>query len=142
MTAQFFGDIPLDTAHSLATALAALALPPLDVQVQGIGTFPSNKKPHVLWVGVQGVDEELTAIAAQIHEVSRTMGFPAEKRSYRPHITIGRAARNTGSPLPSFEPWSDKTLGRYTLEPLTVFQSHQNSSGLQYIPLIPSNKRK
>jgi 2'-5' RNA ligase len=65
------------------------------IQVQGTGSFPSARKPRVLWVGLSGADipklhsmQELTEL-----ELSR-QGFPMEERLFKPHLTVARIKEN------------------------------------------------
>lgn len=72
------------------------------LSLAGAGTFPppaaspqapgatARGKPRVLWVGVAGERDSLSALAAAAATAARRSGITVERRTYRPHVTIGR----------------------------------------------------
>jgi 2'-5' RNA ligase len=60
------------------------------IRPTGFGAFPSNKKAHVLWSGVDEGSTALSNLAADVEEVLEALGFGREKRRYKPHVTLGR----------------------------------------------------
>lgn len=72
---------------------AARALEPFTLQFEGIGVFPSPRRARVLWAGVAAGAAELKALAAALEKELAAKGFPAEKRPFRAHLTLGRVRR-------------------------------------------------
>jgi 2'-5' RNA ligase len=72
------------------------------VWLEGTGIFPG-----VLWLGVKG--EGLTELAEEA-------GAGREGREYRPHLTLGRTAREAGTP------WETR-LADYRSEPWTASEA-------------------
>ncbi len=55
------------------------------------GTFPSRKRPRVLWVGLQREGlAPLRELQRMVEESVIKLGFPAEERKFNPHLTLGR----------------------------------------------------
>ncbi len=89
LTLHFIGDVPEAVARAYARALADVQLPPFDMRVGGVGQFPINERPRVIWAGV----ENGPALRA-LHEASgralESEGFRRERRRFHPHVTLMR----------------------------------------------------
>lgn len=55
-----------------------------------LGAFPNLKRPTTLWCGVQGDLERLSASQAALGDELRQLGIELERRSFKPHLTLGR----------------------------------------------------
>lgn len=62
---------------------------PFSVRLKGLGAFKSIHNPQVLWTGVEA-EETLELIYGSIQKMIEGMGFTVEKRSFKPHLTLGR----------------------------------------------------
>ena len=89
LTLAFLGEVPDERLPALAQALgeAVLGVPPLDLHVAGGGHFDGR----VLWVGLGGSVDALTAAARRIARAARAVRVPAERRPFRAHVTLARA---------------------------------------------------
>src|SRR5213075_2264402 len=65
----------------------------LALQVTGFGVFPDYHRPHVLWAGVTP-DPGLELLQRGVEQAFAPLGFPTEARTFRPHVTLGRASRD------------------------------------------------
>ena len=72
-------------AHMEAAVSPRLAL-------SGLGTFPNNRNPRVIWAGVSGDPEALDSLHQCAEAVAVGLGWDAEKRPFRPHLTLGRVS--------------------------------------------------
>jgi RNA 2',3'-cyclic 3'-phosphodiesterase len=102
ITLHFFGALDDDAA---AIALAALrpALAehtPITMRLRGLGAFPSNHRPRVLWCGVDGEVDALSAVAHSCAVALGSAGFAVGDRPWRAHCTVGRPR----------EPWPAESL--------------------------------
>ncbi|HHV99951.1 MAG TPA: RNA 2',3'-cyclic phosphodiesterase [Clostridiaceae bacterium] len=61
---------------------------PFDITIGRLGKFQRNGG-DIYWVGVEN-NEYLSAIYNQLAEELASAGFNIEKRSFRPHLTLGR----------------------------------------------------
>lgn len=90
VTTKFVGEWPDERVNELKAALSAVAPPgELKIAIRGIGWFPNPHQPRVLYAGIQG-PPELAALAAETETVCETLGIPAERRDFRPHLTLAR----------------------------------------------------
>jgi len=63
---------------------------PFSLGVSGLGIFQGRDSIRVLWMGIDGNIMKLKSLHKIIDEALVPIGFSAEARSFRPHITIGQ----------------------------------------------------
>ena len=89
LTLHFIGDVPEDVARAYQRALRAVEADAFDLRVSGVGQFPPEARPRVIWAGVVN-----TPALRDLHEsVGRALekeGFQRERRRFQPHITLMR----------------------------------------------------
>jgi 2'-5' RNA ligase len=73
-----------------ALAVAAGDAAPLRLQVAGAGRFPGGGAPRVLWAGVTGDLDALTALARATRRAARASRITVERAAFRAHLTLGR----------------------------------------------------
>jgi len=92
VTLKFLGSVETarlgDVERALATAVADHGA--FDLDVRGLGAFPSNTRPRVLWAGVGAGAADVTTLAARTDETLAALGFPREARPFAAHVTLGR----------------------------------------------------
>jgi 2'-5' RNA ligase len=95
LTLKFLGDTPLEVVEQVKQALdqAAVAATPFVVTVGGLGCFPNARRPRVLWAGLQEPTGTLARLQAAVEEHVAPLGFPTERRTFHPHLTLGRVQR-------------------------------------------------
>ncbi|CAN5375488.1 RNA 2',3'-cyclic phosphodiesterase [soil metagenome] len=92
VTLRFFGDVQETVAEDLDAALAAIALPPFDLQPTGAGAFGASEHMRAVWAGVAD-SEPLKRLAAKCETAARRAGLKAEARAYHPHVTLAYLPR-------------------------------------------------
>jgi len=92
VTLKFLGDVPASRIEDIRRALGPLceAAAPMRLTVAGLGAFPSPAAPRILWAGLGGDLEPLSALAQEIDEALVALCFPAEHRPFAPHLTLAR----------------------------------------------------
>lgn len=98
LTLKFLGDISpanLDLIKQMLLAEAA-QYPAFDVEVEGLGSFPSARRPRILWLGLSAPGT-LAALQHSIEMSAARLGYEAEERAYSPHLTLGRIRQNASS---------------------------------------------
>jgi 2'-5' RNA ligase len=95
LTLKFLGDVSDERRGELIAALGSSArgTRPIPLTIRGAGVFPDLERPRVFWAGVEQ-DPALELLADSVERSFGPLGFPAEARAFRPHLTVGRAARN------------------------------------------------
>jgi 2'-5' RNA ligase len=92
LTLLFLGAVPPDVVAPLSERVgeAVAAGPPMTLRLAGGGRFGSLRRPQVLWAGLTGDVDALTAMAARLARAARGLRLPVEDRPFRPHLTLGR----------------------------------------------------
>jgi len=62
---------------------------PFEINLKGLGAFPSFSYIRVLWIGIQDETNSLINIADELNRDLKKLGFKKEKKLI-PHLTIGR----------------------------------------------------
>jgi len=98
LTLKFFGDISTADVNNICavvkTRIASEAS--LNLKIEKLGVFPDIRKPRVLWCGVTGDGEKLSALQKQLDSDFEGIGFPKEDRPFRAHLTLGRIKESHG----------------------------------------------
>lgn len=95
LTLKFLGETPADRVQEIKAALkdACGGRAGLDLAIKGCGSFPANKKPQVIWLGLEGQVVQLLDLAKVIEAKMEVLGFPPERRAFKAHLTLGRLRR-------------------------------------------------
>ena len=92
LTLKFLGNIYPDQVAGITQAIssAARGMPPFELKGGGLGAFPNNQQPRVIWVSVTGDTRKLKLLHREIDGALSHLGFTREKRAFTPHLTLGR----------------------------------------------------
>jgi RNA 2',3'-cyclic 3'-phosphodiesterase len=94
VTLKFLGEVPDAREPVLRAALGRVVAGgrALSLVVRGFGAFPGLERPRVIWAGLEA-DRALEVLQRRVEQEFVPLGFPSESRPFRPHVTLGRAAR-------------------------------------------------
>ncbi len=89
LTLRFIGEVDQGVFEKVRQQLSSIALPPFEMDIKGFGYFPEQKRPRVLWAGI---DEEpsLMELQRKAEEACRQAGVEPESRDFVPHITLAK----------------------------------------------------
>ncbi|AIQ11579.1 hypothetical protein PDUR_06165 [Paenibacillus durus] len=95
ITLQFLGDTDPRSIPDLVSVLkgAAADCRPFTLSLQETGIFGPPAAPRVLWAGVGGETDRLQELHSRIVAATLPLGFRAEERAYKPHVTLARKYR-------------------------------------------------
>lgn len=138
-TLKFFEDLPETkvAAAKEAAAHAAAASSPFSLSLSGLGTFPPQRPPRVLWIGCGGGCEALTALASAVEKELTLEGFLPEPRPFSPHLTLARvkdprSARDAAAFASANASFDGGTV---EVKELVLYQSVLGPSGAGHTPL-------
>jgi RNA 2',3'-cyclic 3'-phosphodiesterase len=99
LTLKFLGNVDESEVPAITKALseAVKGVAPFSLQLGDPGAFPNIHAPRVVWVGVVGEIGPLVTLHNNIDSVLAPLGFPAEKRAFSPHLTLGRVREEASS---------------------------------------------
>jgi RNA 2',3'-cyclic 3'-phosphodiesterase len=86
LTLKFLGET--NKPEKIIAALKKVRFKPFEFCIKGIGFFPDEKRPRVVWAGI-GPGQPFYELQQQIDKVLAAEGFEKDK-SFHPHITLGR----------------------------------------------------
>lgn len=101
LTLKFLGDTQEEHASELQRKLDKIEHPAFHMDLEGLGYFPKGKQPKVLWAGITPNDL-LVDLRNTIENVSTSLGFEAESRPFKPHITLARVKGESKREIMSF----------------------------------------
>ncbi len=139
ITLKFLGDIEEDATGDVLNAIETVArdMPAFDVVFSGLGAFPNTRRPRVVWAGVEKGADELVDLAGKVDDELVKIGFCKEEKTFRPHITLGRAKRGkTPQKLEAgIKKVSAEDLGTQTVDRVELVKSELRPTGPVYTPL-------
>ena len=94
ITLWFLGNITPHMAELIYERMKRLSFRPFEIELTGVGAFPRQTRPRVVWVGVGRGSEELRAIYEQLKTGLRSLGFRPDPKGFTPHVTVARVKRH------------------------------------------------
>lgn len=92
ITLKFLGDINDDEIKTVKEKLHSISkIKSFNVSLSGIGAFPNDKNPRIIWVGIEEGLEELILIRNEID--NKILLGEKDSRPFSPHVTICRVKR-------------------------------------------------
>ena len=142
LTLKFLGEVEPSRVDNILDAIGSSAgsMSPFRIKLSGLGTFPNEKRPRVVWAGIQGDLDSLVELQEKIEEASWGLGFNRERRPFSPHLTLGRVKdqisdserRQVGDVVSSL---SIKTDESWTVDAVHLVRSQLTPSGATYSTL-------
>lgn len=95
LTLKFLGDVSTNNLDVIKDILKGETVDreTLVISVGEIGAYPKVRRPRVIWVGVEA-PAELESLQRGIENQTARVGYSRDRRSFSPHITLGRVSRN------------------------------------------------
>jgi len=90
LTLRFLGDVSADAREALAARLRDVRVEPFVLALDGVGTFPPNRPPRVIWVGTGAGHPRLFQLRQKIDDAILAIGLEADLRTFHPHVTLAR----------------------------------------------------
>lgn len=130
LTLRFLGETSAAKAETLKAQLKTIRSPAFELAIKGIGTFPANGKPKVIWAGVEK-DALLMKLQKSIEKICVNTGFKPERRAFTPHITMGRIK---GASSQTVQKWmkqhNDWKSEKLYVDSFILFESHHKAGGI------------
>jgi 2'-5' RNA ligase len=138
LTVKFLGEIGEEQLSSIQQAVekGIKDCSSFSLQVEGVGGFPNINQPRVLWAGISGQVAELLALVSHVEEAHIPLGFPAESKPFRGHLTLARikqGSREVGIALARSQVLGQHTyFGQLNVHQLCLFRSELKPTGAVY----------
>lgn len=122
ITTRFIGEWPESQLDELKQALTAVSVSdPVEIRLLGLDWLPNPHRPLTLHAAVEATPA-LTQLAADTDAALLTLGLIPERRTYRPHVTLGRIRRQDHDPIDKLRQAVDQT--RFDLAPFRAPSFH------------------
>ena len=124
VTLQYLGHPKPEALAALQPKLSELAKrhAPFSLSLAQAGLFTTRRAPAVLWLGVAGALEALSALQ---RDVAAAAGTPPDDKPFIPHVTLGR-----GESRPAFEAIAAEletfTSPAFTVSGLVLYESNDH----------------
>jgi len=139
LTLKFFGDISQEDVNNICAAVQkrTVSETKLNLKIEKLGVFPDARKPRVLWCGVTGDVEKLIILQKKLDADFAAIGFPAEDRPFRAHLTLARIkdSRDITGMSEALKKHGEFTAGDFIADKLFLFQSKLSPQGAVYTKL-------
>ncbi|MPM57824.1 RNA 2',3'-cyclic phosphodiesterase [bioreactor metagenome] len=122
ITLEYLGELDPSTVPLLSETLSQVARkhPSFRLNVGGLGSFPSFKRPHTLWTSVGGSLKELNILRDELHHELAQKRFALEDRPFKPHLTLASRPELDGLDTASAQA---KQLGEFVVAEVVLFES-------------------
>ena len=144
LTLVFIGEVFESQGPPIADRMAAdIDHRPFDIVFGGVGVFPPQGAPRILWLGVTDGVGDATAVQQKVAERLEAIGVEREQRPFSPHLTLGRWRDSRPSEARCAVAQQFGTIARVPVASVTLYQSHLSSTGPTYTvlrrtPLVPT----
>jgi 2'-5' RNA ligase len=140
LTLAFLGDQPADRVAALESIIDGLAdrFAPLRLEAKDIGAFPHWQRPSVLWAGLRDRSGgDLDRLHAALHAALAPLGYRAQDKAFRPHVTLARLASQRSAPAMEklAHDHAGFRAGSFAADRLALMLSRLGPGGARHEPL-------
>jgi RNA 2',3'-cyclic 3'-phosphodiesterase len=136
ITLKFLGEVDSSLIRPIVSCMTTVAhhYHPFSLTVSGVGVFPHDSSPRVLWVGVQDVTGLLRQVQQTLEAHLAQLGCPPEDRPFAPHLTLARLKRisRRGEFLSGLKAHREAMLGQLDVDHIELIESQLHPSGARY----------
>ena len=139
VTVRFLGEIePADVERLQEVLAPAIALAPFEIEWRGIGTFPNNKHPRALWIGVVNGAAPLAQLEAEVsRRVAGGSVVDLADRPFLAHLTVGRVKMaGAGVDWPKILQAVEVKRVTTIVDRVTLYRSELSRGGPHYTGLV------
>jgi 2'-5' RNA ligase len=137
LTMKFLGDVHQREIAAVCRAVAQGVgkVAPFDLEVRGVGAFPSAARPRTFWLGGAAGAEQMVLLHDRVETALAELGYRQEHRRFQTHLTIGRV-RGGGPGIVELgkliQQHADFSAGHMMVGKLSVFASTLTPAGPIY----------
>ena len=139
LTLKFLGDILTEDVDPVCEAVSSACrqCDPFTLSVKGVGVFPNIRRPRVLWTGISGQTDRLTALQRSIDSGLGDLGYPEDDRRFTGHLTLGRfkGHQDPDALIDIMKAFADTGSDEFFTDSIGVYKSDLKPSGPIYTNL-------
>ncbi len=137
LTLKFIGHVPPEKLEPIRGALDTIRVDAAaEICFRGLGFFPSERRPRVLWAGMEATPN-LAQLAADVESRLEPLGITREQRPFKPHLTLARFPEPRPAPklLEAIVPLRHAEFGEMQTSEFHLFESRLKPTGAEYTVL-------
>ena len=132
LTLKFVGEADAALTKRIQKQLDEIEHPAFTIDFQGMGYFPENKHPKVLWIGLKE-SSVLAALQQKVEQKCQEVGIAPEDRSFKPHVTLGRLRNVSKRTVNNFINQNKKFAVRsFLVDKFVLYESKLHSDGARH----------
>jgi 2'-5' RNA ligase len=137
-TIKFLGNVDEELLPEIVLCSRGVGLTnsPLILKYKGLGCFPNQRAPKVIWVGIEDLNGNLISLQQKIESEFVLLGFEREERKFHAHVTLGRvkSTKNVGTLLRTMESITFESQP-VAIQEIALIKSELKPSGSVYTTL-------
>lgn len=130
LTLRFLGDLPTDQIERLIARFVSVHVEPFVIPIEGVGTFPPNRPPRVLWAGTGSGHPQLFQLRQRVDDAVLSLGLNIDVRTFHPHVTLARCHEDAN---PAWRHWLHNQRefagGAFRVEAFDLYASELRPEG-------------
>jgi 2'-5' RNA ligase len=141
ITLKFLGDVPSAQIAALEQSVSSVCsgCPVLRLSAQGIGFFPGEHKPRVIWAKADDNGGKLAELHRQVEEAVRPFAPAGKPERFSGHITLGRFKPGRHAAIEKLLERAavlrDLPFGAWPAAEVEIVRSELTSTGAMHTPL-------
>ncbi len=142
LTLHFFGGLAEENLEKIKSSMLSVGLQtePFQVEIGGLGAFPSSRRPRVVWLGLSPA-KPLKDLHASWQQELENIGLPAADKPFSPHLTIGRFRQGAKRLDKLFAEYDeDSRVGICPVASLVLYESRLGPGHAEHIPLFSARQ--
>jgi 2'-5' RNA ligase len=138
LTLKFLGSVPAASIAAVKNSLSEVCagVRPFHLRAQGIGFFPNERQPRVVWVGFEGDGNVLADLQTRVERRLAPFVEKPGAEKFLAHATLGRFQKyrrhKTEKLLPRARALANHVFGEWRVENAGLFRSELSPDGARH----------
>ena len=135
-TLQFLGEISEIELEKIKNSLQKIRFSEFFLELEGIGVFPNQKNPRIVWIGTDSEGgNNLKEIAKKVNDSLKQEGHFPDK-SFKPHLTVFRVKNKISDMNQILENYEKTKFGNQEISSIKLKKSVLTSNGPIYSDIM------
>jgi 2'-5' RNA ligase len=138
LTLKFLGNVPASSVEAVKQSLAeaCAGVRAFHLRAEGIGFFPNERQPRVVWVGFEGDGNVLADLQTRVERRLAPFVEKPGAEKFLAHATLGRFQKyrrhKTEKLLPRARALANHVFGEWRVENAGLFRSELSPDGARH----------
>jgi RNA 2',3'-cyclic 3'-phosphodiesterase len=138
LTLKFLGNVPSGSLEAVKQSMAEACgeVRPFSLRAKGIGFFPNERQPRVVWVGFEGDGNVLANLQMSVEQRLAPFAERPGAERFLPHATLGRFQKyrkhKTAQLLLRAAALAQHVFGDWQVTEAVLFRSELSADGARH----------